>query len=55
MRVSSKDDAADGCLDPAQDQIEFDRRADFIPVAGPDIGAEHDDLAPLQFIEQGRR
>ena len=52
LGVVKQHDAAVDLLDARQDQAQFPVRAHRQPVAGPDVGAEHHDVALAHAVEQ---
>ena len=48
LGVVQQDDAPAGAFEPVGEQLQFLFRRHRIPVAGPEVGAEHDDAARLQ-------
>lgn len=52
LGVVQQDDAAPNVVDAGEEQLQLGLGPHRQPVAGPDVGAEHDDAAPLQAVEQ---
>ncbi len=52
LGVVQQHDAAPDLVDTPHEALQFEVRRHLVPVAGPDVGAEHHDAAPLEPIEQ---
>ncbi len=55
LRIVEQDDAFAGGSHALGDQLQFLLGRHLVPVAGPEIGAEHDDAARLQQVELALR